>query len=151
MASSALLLKPPVDMENLPCIFTGQEIEAERAGAGVAYKSAAKGRRGVTGSESAGSDRYVYTVRRRRQIVTDSDERLRRERVRRGRQTVESDRRVRRGTQTGDSDGGLRRETQTGDSDGRLRRERVRRERVRRESQTGETDRRGRKESEATE
>lgn len=37
-----------IDMENLPCVYTGKEIEAEHEGAGKGYKAAAQGRRGVT-------------------------------------------------------------------------------------------------------
>ncbi|MFK7753472.1 MAG: MOSC domain-containing protein [Sedimentitalea sp.] len=37
-----------VDMENRPCVFPGQEIEAENQGHGKAFLGAAKGRRGVT-------------------------------------------------------------------------------------------------------
>ena len=37
-----------IDMENRPCHFPGQEIEAERPGHGKAFKAAAEGRRGVT-------------------------------------------------------------------------------------------------------
>ncbi len=37
-----------VDMENRPCVYPAQEIEAAHAGHGKAFKSAAKGRRGVT-------------------------------------------------------------------------------------------------------
>lgn len=37
-----------IDMENLPCIYTGKEIEAEQAGTGKGYMAAARGRRGVT-------------------------------------------------------------------------------------------------------
>lgn len=37
-----------VDMENRPCIFPAQEIEAEQSGAGKAFKPAAQGMRGVT-------------------------------------------------------------------------------------------------------
>lgn len=37
-----------IDMENLPCIYPGKEIEAEAAGFGKLYKPAARGRRGVT-------------------------------------------------------------------------------------------------------
>ena len=37
-----------VDMENAPCQFPAREIEAEHPGRGKGYKSAAKGRRGVT-------------------------------------------------------------------------------------------------------
>lgn len=37
-----------IDMENRPCIYPGREIEARHAGAGVKFKPAAKGRRGVT-------------------------------------------------------------------------------------------------------
>jgi hypothetical protein len=37
-----------IDMENLPCAWTGREIEAEHPGLGRAYPAAAKGRRGLT-------------------------------------------------------------------------------------------------------
>ncbi|MDF1717299.1 MAG: sulfurase [Antarcticimicrobium sp.] len=37
-----------VDMENLPCVLPGREIEAEQPGKGAAFKPAAEGRRGVT-------------------------------------------------------------------------------------------------------
>lgn len=37
-----------VDMENRPCIYPGQEIEADHPGHGSAFEGAAKGRRGVT-------------------------------------------------------------------------------------------------------
>lgn len=37
-----------IDMENLPCSFTARQIEAEKDGAGKAYKAAARRRRGVT-------------------------------------------------------------------------------------------------------
>ena len=37
-----------VDMENLPCVLPGREIEAEEPGHGKAFKGAAEGRRGVT-------------------------------------------------------------------------------------------------------
>ncbi|MDX2485218.1 MAG: sulfurase [Pseudodonghicola sp.] len=37
-----------VDMENLPCVLPGREIEKERPGKGGAFKPAAEGRRGVT-------------------------------------------------------------------------------------------------------
>lgn len=37
-----------VDMENRPCVLPGKEIEAEAPGHGAAFKTAAKGRRGVT-------------------------------------------------------------------------------------------------------
>lgn len=37
-----------VDMENRPCSLPAREIEREAAGFGIRYKSAAKGRRGVT-------------------------------------------------------------------------------------------------------
>lgn len=37
-----------VDMENLPCVLPGREIEAEAPGLGAAFKPAAVGRRGVT-------------------------------------------------------------------------------------------------------
>lgn len=37
-----------IDMENLPCVYTGKEIDAEKAGSGKHYKAAAHGRRGVT-------------------------------------------------------------------------------------------------------
>ncbi|GAA6199990.1 sulfurase [Aquicoccus sp. SU-CL01552] len=37
-----------IDMENLPCVLPGREIEAERPGRGAAFKPAAEGRRGVT-------------------------------------------------------------------------------------------------------
>lgn len=36
-----------VDMENRPCVLPGKVIESERPGHGVAFKAAAKGRRGV--------------------------------------------------------------------------------------------------------
>ncbi len=45
MPSGATLV---VDMENRPCIYPGQEIEADHAGHGKAFKTAAKGKRGVT-------------------------------------------------------------------------------------------------------
>lgn len=45
-AASGLTLT--VDMENRPCVLPGREIEAEHAGHGAAFKSAAKGLRGVT-------------------------------------------------------------------------------------------------------
>ncbi len=38
-----------VDMENRPCIYPGQVIEQEAPGYGRAFKSAANGRRGITG------------------------------------------------------------------------------------------------------
>ena len=37
-----------IDMENLPCVLPGREIEAERPGKGAAFKPAAEGLRGVT-------------------------------------------------------------------------------------------------------
>ncbi|TDK48022.1 MOSC domain-containing protein [Antarcticimicrobium luteum] len=37
-----------VDMENLPCVLPGREIEAVHPGKGAAFKPAAEGRRGVT-------------------------------------------------------------------------------------------------------
>lgn len=37
-----------VDMENLPCVLPGREIEAERPGKGRGFKPAAEGLRGVT-------------------------------------------------------------------------------------------------------
>jgi hypothetical protein len=37
-----------IDMENLPCIYPGKEIETESPGHGKAFKAAAHGRRGVT-------------------------------------------------------------------------------------------------------
>lgn len=37
-----------VDMENRPCHLPGREIEADAPGHGTAFKTAAKGRRGVT-------------------------------------------------------------------------------------------------------
>ena len=37
-----------VDMENLPCIYPGKEIEADTPGHGKGFKAAAKGQRGVT-------------------------------------------------------------------------------------------------------
>ncbi|MEY8830328.1 MOSC domain-containing protein [Sedimentitalea sp. XS_ASV28] len=37
-----------VDMENLPCVLPGREIEREHPGFGKAFKPAAAGRRGVT-------------------------------------------------------------------------------------------------------
>lgn len=37
-----------VDLENLPCVLPGREIEAERPGKGKAFKPAAAGLRGVT-------------------------------------------------------------------------------------------------------
>lgn len=37
-----------IDMENRPCIFPGQVIEAALPGKGAAFKTAARGRRGVT-------------------------------------------------------------------------------------------------------
>lgn len=37
-----------VDMENLPCVLPGREIEAETPGLGAAFKPAANGLRGVT-------------------------------------------------------------------------------------------------------
>jgi hypothetical protein len=37
-----------VDMENLPCVFPGKEIEREAPGHGRGFKTAAQGRRGVT-------------------------------------------------------------------------------------------------------
>ena len=37
-----------IDMENRPCVLPGREIEAEAPGHGTAFKTAAKGRRGVT-------------------------------------------------------------------------------------------------------
>jgi len=37
-----------VDMENLPCVLPGREIEAERPGKGKSFKPAAEGLRGVT-------------------------------------------------------------------------------------------------------
>ena len=37
-----------VDMENRPCVLPAREIESEAPGHGTAFKSAAKGRRGVT-------------------------------------------------------------------------------------------------------
>ncbi len=37
-----------VDMENLPCVLPGREIEAETPGLGTLFKPAAKGLRGVT-------------------------------------------------------------------------------------------------------
>lgn len=37
-----------VDMENRPCVLPGKEIEAQAPGHGTAFKTAAKGRRGVT-------------------------------------------------------------------------------------------------------
>lgn len=37
-----------IDMQNRPCHFPGQEVEKDRPGHGKAYKTAAKGRRGVT-------------------------------------------------------------------------------------------------------
>lgn len=37
-----------IDMENRPCIYPGQEIEADNPGHGKAFKMAAKDRRGVT-------------------------------------------------------------------------------------------------------
>lgn len=37
-----------VDMENLPCVLPGREIEADLPGKGAAFKPAAAGRRGVT-------------------------------------------------------------------------------------------------------
>jgi len=37
-----------VDMENRPCVLPGREIEAEFPGLGAKFKTAAKGRRGVT-------------------------------------------------------------------------------------------------------
>ena len=37
-----------VDMENRPCIYPGKEIEKDAPGCGKAFKSAAKGLRGVT-------------------------------------------------------------------------------------------------------
>lgn len=45
MASGAVLV---VDMENRPCIYPAREIESDHAGHGKAFKSAAKGLRGVT-------------------------------------------------------------------------------------------------------
>ena len=43
-----LLEECAIDMENLPCAWTGREIEAEHPGLGRAYPAAAKGRRGLT-------------------------------------------------------------------------------------------------------
>jgi len=37
-----------IDMQNRPCHFPGQEVEKDKPGHGRAYKTAAKGRRGVT-------------------------------------------------------------------------------------------------------
>ena len=37
-----------IDMENRPCVFPGREIEKDEPGHGTAFKTAAKGRRGVT-------------------------------------------------------------------------------------------------------
>lgn len=37
-----------VDMENLPCVLPGREIEAEAPGHGAKFRTAARGRRGVT-------------------------------------------------------------------------------------------------------
>lgn len=37
-----------VDMENRPCVIPGREVEADLPGHGAAFKSSAKGRRGVT-------------------------------------------------------------------------------------------------------
>ena len=37
-----------VDMENVPCVLPGREIEADHTGYGAAFKPAANGRRGVT-------------------------------------------------------------------------------------------------------
>ncbi len=37
-----------VDMENLPCVLPGREIEAERPGKGATFKPSAQGLRGVT-------------------------------------------------------------------------------------------------------
>lgn len=37
-----------VDLENLPCVFPGKEIEAVKPGLGASFKPAAKGLRGVT-------------------------------------------------------------------------------------------------------
>jgi hypothetical protein len=37
-----------VDMENLPCVLPGREVEAEEPGRGAAFKPAAAGLRGVT-------------------------------------------------------------------------------------------------------
>lgn len=37
-----------IDTENLPCIYPAREIESDRPGHGKAFKSAARGRRGVT-------------------------------------------------------------------------------------------------------
>lgn len=37
-----------IDMENRPCIYPGQEIEADMPGHGKSFKAAANGRRGVT-------------------------------------------------------------------------------------------------------
>lgn len=37
-----------IDMENQPCHFPGREIEKDRPGHGKAFRTAAKGRRGVT-------------------------------------------------------------------------------------------------------
>ena len=56
-----------LDMENRPCIYPGQEIEAEAAGFGKLYKPAAKGRRGVTawiehGGRLSVGDRLVLHV-----------------------------------------------------------------------------------------
>lgn len=45
MPSGATLV---VDMENRPCVLPAPEIDAEHAGHGKAFKSAAKGHRGVT-------------------------------------------------------------------------------------------------------
>lgn len=45
MASGAVLV---VDMENRPCVYPAREIESDHAGHGKAFKTAAKGRRGVT-------------------------------------------------------------------------------------------------------
>lgn len=39
-----------IDMENRPCIYPGDVIEAEHPGKGASFKAAAKGRRGVTAS-----------------------------------------------------------------------------------------------------
>ncbi|MDA7425198.1 MOSC domain-containing protein [Thalassococcus lentus] len=37
-----------IDMENRPCVLPGREIEVDKPGFGARFKSAAKGRRGVT-------------------------------------------------------------------------------------------------------
>jgi hypothetical protein len=37
-----------IDMQNRPCIYPGQEIEADHPGHGARFKTAAKGMRGVT-------------------------------------------------------------------------------------------------------